>query len=53
MIIMNSNRDEILSNRLYHKEQDDNLSIVGEVLILLELVKVIVKKVEISEKGKL
>ena len=43
-IIMSRNRNEVLANRLYYKEWDDNLSIATEVLVLLELVQVIIKK---------
>ena len=51
-MIMSRIGDEVLSNRLCHKEWVDNSSIAAEALVLLELVKVIVKKVETSEKGK-
>ena len=36
---MSSNGDEVLSNRLHHKEWNDNSSIAAEALVLLKLVK--------------
>ena len=43
-MIMKNNREEVLSNRLYHKKWAENSSKSVEALLLLELVQVIVKK---------
>ena len=52
-MIMSSNGNEVLSNRLFHKKQDKNSSKVAEAVVLLELVKVIASKSRNIREGKI
>ena len=52
-IVMKNNGQEVLFNRLYHKKWADNSSKSAEVIILLELVQVIVKKSKHIQYGKI
>jgi len=52
-IIMSTQGQEVLSNKLYHKEWDENSSKAAEAIVLLELVTVITKKSINIRSGKI
>ena len=52
-IIMSTQGREVLSNKLYHKEWDENSSKAAKAIVLLELVTVITKKSINIRSGKI